>query len=59
MSETFDNAGINRQPCEESLDYILIANVLTSIAIVVTGSVINYIIWKRNSGIKQFYAIEN
>lgn len=45
------------QPCEESLKNILIVNVLTSTAIIVTGSVINYIIWKRNAGLKQCFVI--
>lgn len=50
-------AGINTQPCEESLKNILIVNVLTSTAIIVTGSVINYIIWKRNAGLKQYFVL--
>uniref|UniRef100_A0A8W8MM21 EGF-like domain-containing protein n=1 Tax=Magallana gigas TaxID=29159 RepID=A0A8W8MM21_MAGGI len=43
------NQRINRQSCEESLKNILIVNVLISTAIIVTGSVINFIIWKRNA----------
>lgn len=35
-------AGFNKQPWGESLKKILIVNVLTSTAIIVTGSVINY-----------------
>lgn len=50
-------SGINRQPCEESFKNILIVNVLTSTAIIVTGSVINYIMWKRNAGLKHYYVI--
>lgn len=39
-------AGFNKHPWGESLKKILIVNVLTSTAIIVTGSVINYFIWK-------------
>lgn len=50
-------SGINRQTCAESSKNILIVNVLTSTAIIVTGSVINYVMWKRNAGLKHYFVI--